>query len=280
VIAKLEKRYSRLEKPPRILPMWLHPSYTDVARVVADSGIVDIMTLTDWVDGYSVRWGFKDSAVSAALAAQDWSLRYEPWAKRSDSFGVQAGKYWTFFLSSSPASSRSDDVRSRHLLAKVARKLLAVLPNSADPESVFSELGLMITPSRTSLADSQRSRMLFIAADFRAQEREDAAGGGSVMQRTAKKFSERAAAVVRLNSIGRQPVASFGRPSRLCSGGSTCWSERGRRICGAGSMFGPCLIRTEVWSRDGVLLQTASRHSHPVDKYGLCGTCLINNYFC
>jgi hypothetical protein len=44
-------------------------------------------------------------------------------------------------------------------------------------------------------------------------------------------------------------------------------------------LFGPRLIRTEVWSRDGVLLQTASRHSHPVDKYGLCGTRLINNYF-
>jgi hypothetical protein len=45
------------------------------------------------------------------------------------------------------------------------------------------------------------------------------------------------------------------------------------------SLFGPRLIRTDVWSRDGVLLQTASRHSHPVDKYGLCVTRLINNYF-
>jgi hypothetical protein len=44
-------------------------------------------------------------------------------------------------------------------------------------------------------------------------------------------------------------------------------------------LFGPRLIRTEVWSRDCVLLQTASRHSHPVDKYGLCGTRLINKYF-
>jgi hypothetical protein len=44
-------------------------------------------------------------------------------------------------------------------------------------------------------------------------------------------------------------------------------------------VFGPQLIGTEVWSRDGVLLQTASRHSHPVDKYGLCGTSLVNNYF-
>jgi hAT family C-terminal dimerisation region len=160
----------------------LHPSYTEVVRVVVDSGVVDITTLTDWVDGYGERRGFKNSAVSAALPAQDWSLRYEPWAQRSDSFGVQAGEYWAFVLSSSPAS-RSDDVRSRRLLAQMARKLLAVLPNSADPDRVFSELGRMITLSRTSLADAQSSRMLFIAADCRAQEREDAAGGGSVMQR-------------------------------------------------------------------------------------------------
>jgi hypothetical protein len=44
-------------------------------------------------------------------------------------------------------------------------------------------------------------------------------------------------------------------------------------------LFRPRLIRTEVWSRDGVLLQTASRHSHPVDKYGLCGARLIKTYF-
>jgi hypothetical protein len=59
--------------------------------------------------------------------------------------------------------------------------------------------------------------------------------------------------------------------------GGTCARSRHERgdIC----LFGPGLIRTEVWSRDGVLLQTASRHSHPVGKYGLCGTRLINNYF-
>jgi hypothetical protein len=45
------------------------------------------------------------------------------------------------------------------------------------------------------------------------------------------------------------------------------------------ALFGPRLIRTEVWSRDGILLQTAYRHSYPVDKYGLCGTRLIYNSF-
>jgi hypothetical protein len=42
-------------------------------------------------------------------------------------------------------------------------------------------------------------------------------------------------------------------------------------------MFGPRLIHTDAWSRDGGLLQTASRHSRPVDMYGLCGTHIIDN---
>jgi hypothetical protein len=48
--------------------------------------------------------------------------------------------------------------------------------------------------------------MLFIAADCRAQEREGASGS-SVMRRTSKKFSERAAVVLRLHSIGCHSVA-------------------------------------------------------------------------
>jgi hypothetical protein len=48
--------------------------------------------------------------------------------------------------------------------------------------------------------------MLFIAADCRAQERKGASGS-SVTRRTSKKFSECAAVVLRLHSIGRQSVA-------------------------------------------------------------------------
>jgi hypothetical protein len=65
--------------------------------------------------------------------------------------------------------SYSGDVRSWRLLAQVAGKLLNVLPNAADPERVFSELGRMITPSRTNLEDAQSARMIFIAADCRVQ---------------------------------------------------------------------------------------------------------------
>jgi hypothetical protein len=85
----------------------------------------------------------------------------------------------------------------------VTGKLLNVLPNAADLERVLSEFGHMITPSRTSLADAQSARTLVIAAACSAEERYGAAGG-SVTRRTLKNFTERAAVVLRLHSIGRQ----------------------------------------------------------------------------
>jgi hAT family C-terminal dimerisation region len=166
--------------------MWLPPPYADVAKTVVNSGGVDIMKLIDWVDGYAERWGFKDSAVSASLAVHDWCMRREPWVERSRSFGKQAGKYLDIVLLSSSASPWSEDVRSRHLLAQVARKILAVMTNAADPERVFSELGRMITSSRTRLDDAQSTQMFFIAADCRTQRRQDAADRGPIMQRPSK----------------------------------------------------------------------------------------------
>jgi hypothetical protein len=81
-------------------------------------------------------------------------MHREPWVKRSGLFGKQAGKYWDIILPSSSASPRSDDVRSRQLLLQVAQKLFVVIPNAADPELVFSELGSIITSSRTRLDDA------------------------------------------------------------------------------------------------------------------------------
>jgi hypothetical protein len=58
-----EKRYSRLEKPLLIPALWLHPTYAEVARAMVGSGVVNVMILTEWVDGYDERWKFKDGTV-------------------------------------------------------------------------------------------------------------------------------------------------------------------------------------------------------------------------
>jgi hypothetical protein len=51
--------------------------------------------------------------------------------------------------------------------------------------------------------------MLFIAAESSAQQRDFVGGGGGglAMCRTSKKLSSRAAAIQRLRSIGKNPVA-------------------------------------------------------------------------
>jgi hypothetical protein len=159
-----------------------HPFYTEVSKAIVDSLVVGGMTLTGIIDVYSERWGFKDGAVSAALAAQDYSLRYEHWAKHANSFYAHAGKYLAFVVNASPFSSQSDEVRTRRLFGQVSQKLLRIFPNAADPEIVFSELGRMIIPSGNSLEDAQGAMMMFIAAECREKGRFDKYDGQKVMK--------------------------------------------------------------------------------------------------
>jgi hypothetical protein len=211
VLAKLEKRFARLEMPLFILALVFHPMYAKVGRAMIDAGVFNVMTLTDWVNAYGNRWGHGAAAgsVSAALSIQEWSWGFDGWVTHISGFGGEAGKHWNFILSSSPAASSQTSVKSRRLLAQVAKKLFGVLPNAADPERVISELGRMITPSRTSLTYAPSTRMIFIAANCRAQQREIMGGGGneSTMHRSFKKFYSRAEAILRLRSIGKNPVA-------------------------------------------------------------------------
>jgi hypothetical protein len=106
-------------------------------------------------------------------------------------------------MSACPASSPSPAVMSRRVLAQVAVKSFNVLPNTADPERVFSELGRVITSFRAMLVDAQSKHMPFITADCRVETRRACEGvnGGGSMQKTSAKLSHRAAALLRLKSI-------------------------------------------------------------------------------
>jgi hypothetical protein len=101
-----------------------HPFYTEVSKAIVDSLVVSGMTLTGIIDVYYERWGFKDRAVSVALAAQDYSLRYEHCAKHANSSGAHVGKYLAFVVNLSPFSSQSAEVRTRRLFGQVSQKLL------------------------------------------------------------------------------------------------------------------------------------------------------------
>jgi hypothetical protein len=139
VLDMLEKRFSRLEKPLFIPALVFHPMYAKVGRAMIDAAVVNIMMLTDWINTYCDRWGHGAAAdaVSAALAIQEWSSGLDGWVTHTSAFGGEAGKYWNFILSSSPATSPLPSVNSRRLLAQVAKQLLGALPNSADLERFF-----------------------------------------------------------------------------------------------------------------------------------------------
>jgi hypothetical protein len=65
VLAKLEKRFVRLEKPLFNLALNIHPMYAKIGRAIVDGGEVDAMTLKTWVNVYGDRWG--NRAASGAV---------------------------------------------------------------------------------------------------------------------------------------------------------------------------------------------------------------------
>jgi hypothetical protein len=132
VLANLEKRYARLEKPLFILALFFHPMYAKIGRAIVDNGEVDVTTLTTWVNTYGYRWGHRAAAgaVSVALAIQTWSLGFGDWVTESTAFAGEACKYWGFVIRMSPATSLQPAVMSRRLLAQVAKQLLGALPNA------------------------------------------------------------------------------------------------------------------------------------------------------
>jgi hypothetical protein len=100
-------------------------------------------------------------------------------------------------------------VKFRLLLTQVTKKVLGALSNAADQERFSLKLGRMVAPSHASLADARSTRMLFIADYCRVQQRDDVGdrNGESTMRRTSEKFPSRAEAILRLQTIDKNPVA-------------------------------------------------------------------------
>jgi hypothetical protein len=139
VLANLEKRYARLEKPLFKLALIFHPTYAKIGRAIVDNGEVDVMTLTTWVNTYGYRWGHRAAAVavSVALTIQTWSLGFGDWVTESTAFAGEAYKYWDFVIRMSPATSLQPAVMSRRVLAQVAKQLLGALPNAPTWRACF-----------------------------------------------------------------------------------------------------------------------------------------------
>jgi hypothetical protein len=118
------------------------------------------------------RWCIPSEAkTSVAAAVTEWVARRSQWVNMAASFKDAPEKYWVFVQRDARHGRIGDAKAGRFCLSAAALKMFTVLPNSATPERVFSELGRMITPSRTNLANVQSSRMLLIVADYRAKQR-------------------------------------------------------------------------------------------------------------
>jgi hypothetical protein len=80
----------------------------------------------------------------------------------------------------------------------VAEKLISIVP-TADPERLFSELGRLVTKGRALLAQRQSSRLMAIAASYRAR----APSAGKYSNRVSKRYSETTAAIARMRQLNQ-----------------------------------------------------------------------------
>jgi hypothetical protein len=117
-----------------------------------------------------------------------------------------ASIYWNLIVSTIKPSP------SALAVGRIARKLLSVLLNAADPERLFSEFGRLITPARSRMADRQIHPLIVISADYKARQHDVETGGLSTehtLSGAPKRFSDRAAAVLHLQQAARNGVNSI-----------------------------------------------------------------------
>jgi hypothetical protein len=103
-----------------------------------------------------------EAKTSVAAAVAESVAGRDLWVNMTASFKDALEKYWAFIQRDAGYGRIGDAKVGRFCRAAAAFKMFTVLPNSADPERVFSELRRMITPSRTNLANVQSSGMLFM----------------------------------------------------------------------------------------------------------------------
>jgi hypothetical protein len=137
---------------------------------------------------------------SLVTAYSDWSSNSSSLLKLASSFTDSPGEFWTFVrrqLGEPPSRCARDT--STIGFCMVAEKLFSIVPNAADPERLFSELGRLVTKGRARLAQSQSSRLMEIAATYRAR----ASSSGTNSKRVSTRYSEKTAAIARMRQINQ-----------------------------------------------------------------------------
>lgn len=201
-VALLEKRWGIVEQPLPMISFFFHPKY----RSCAISSDIPEHAVARLVLGYATRWGvfgalgIDPQRVSSLPSAVDfWVTSYEAWVKEAEAFQDPC-RYWGYVARSCCGTAATSDISAGiSVLAEVLIIVFTCSPNSADPERLFSELGRMITPSRTRLKDEKIVQNLVVSAAvrWRKQRAYQVNGFGSDTGKW-KRFTDAAAAVLKL----------------------------------------------------------------------------------
>jgi hypothetical protein len=134
------------------------------------SGGMGLVLVTEWAGGYLDRWfpnfreekfGYLSSIVSGLCAWEDMS---DPTLRHASAMKHNPCRFWRMVKDSNARHAQGSEVKAGiYDLSLVAENIFSILPNAANTERLFSQIGRLITPARTSLAPEQSNKPLAIA---------------------------------------------------------------------------------------------------------------------
>jgi hypothetical protein len=130
--------------------------------------------------------------VSVAAVIDAWCTGDAAWTRDADKYSSGLGRYWAQVQRNQTNKKTNAVTAELILLCEVLRKVYSCCPNSADAESLFSELGRIFFGEKTSLKDSTGTHKAVIAADVRLKKRlaREAHGKLGVPCRTQQRFTD------------------------------------------------------------------------------------------
>jgi hypothetical protein len=206
-----------LEQPELLLALYFHPNYRSIGLMLPLSEYL----IKKFVNGYASRWGSAaacstEENISTSSAIADWALGVAPWVREAVEFHGNPCNFWAQ-MARVHKLEETLDAKTLRVLGEVCRKLFSCSQNSADPESLFSELGRIVSTDRTQQCDELIEMKHVIAADVRASKTisEIRLGKTKGYVRSRKRFSEEPAATLILKAMDRSTEGASGALSMV-----------------------------------------------------------------
>lgn len=201
VIEAIEKRFEAYELPILFLALWVHPRYCSLAKLMIQKacGSLSVHRVVALVECYFRRWfaGKEDDCTwpegtfQAVLGVCAWNDLKHPALLLADGMKSDPIRFWRMVLDTfQPVMSESDLNRSLVVLAKVALRVLSILPHAANVERLFSELGRLLSTARTRMKPPQSQKLVVIAEDYRVKHKAKMEAEGKPVGHKKRRISE------------------------------------------------------------------------------------------